>query len=66
MVGECHALLHHRGEASGLALADDVNKAYAALDEQQKLLFFQALRQEFAVVWLMHTVKRTHKIDSLA
>ena len=24
------------------------------------------LRQEFAVVWLMHTVKRTHKIDSLA
>ncbi len=49
LVGECHALLHHRGEASGLALADDVNKAYAALDEQQKLLFFQALRQEFAV-----------------
>ena len=49
LAGECHALLHHRGEASGLALADDINKAYAALDEQQKLLFFQALHQEFAV-----------------
>src|SRR5210317_535689 len=49
LVGECHALLHHRGEASGLALADDINKAYSALDEQQKLLFFQPLHQEFAV-----------------
>lgn len=46
---ECHQLLHHRGEASGLALADEVNKTYLRLDDAQKLLFFQSLNQEFAV-----------------
>jgi len=46
---ECHQLLHHRGEASGLALADKVNKTYLHLDDAQKLLFFQSLNQEFAV-----------------
>jgi malonyl-CoA decarboxylase len=46
---QCHQLLHHRGEASGLALADEVNKAYLHLDESQQLLFFQSLNQEFAV-----------------
>lgn len=46
---ECHQLLHHRGEASGLALADEVNKTYLHLDDAQKLLFFQSLNQEFAV-----------------
>ncbi|MEL0315017.1 MAG: malonyl-CoA decarboxylase N-terminal domain-containing protein, partial [Halieaceae bacterium] len=46
---QCHQLLHHRGEASGLALADEVNKAYLRLDESQQLLFFQSLSQEFAV-----------------
>ena len=36
-------LIHHRGEASGLALACEVVSDYQALDDANRRLFFQAL-----------------------
>ena len=48
LLAKCHQLLHHRGEASGLALACEVIADYQALDQSNQLLFFQALAQEFS------------------
>jgi len=45
----CSALIDHRGEASGLALAEKVAGAYQHLDANQKLLFLQSLATDFDV-----------------
>ena len=50
LLAKCRQLLHHRGEASGLALACEVIADYQALDETNQLLFFQSLARNFDVV----------------
>jgi len=50
LLAKCRQLLHHRGEASGLALACEVIADYQALDETNQLLFFESLARDFAVV----------------
>ncbi len=45
----CRELLDHRGEASGLALAEQIAEAYGDLDEQQKLRFLLSLATDFNV-----------------
>ena len=47
LLAKCKQLLHHRGEASGLALACEVIADYQALDIANQLLFFEALAREF-------------------
>ncbi|MCR9106834.1 MAG: malonyl-CoA decarboxylase [Gammaproteobacteria bacterium] len=49
LVGNCRALLDHRGEASGLALASEVVTGYRALAPERRLAFFNALAFEFDV-----------------
>jgi malonyl-CoA decarboxylase len=43
----CDALLSGRGEASGVAVAQDVLSTYRGLDDAEKLTFFQALLERF-------------------
>ena len=50
LLAKCRQLLHHRGEASGLALACEVIADYQALDETNQLLFFESLARNFDVV----------------
>ena len=45
----CRELLHHRGEASGLALAGEITSAYGQLSEKSRLAFFRFLATEFEV-----------------
>ncbi|MEM1112459.1 MAG: malonyl-CoA decarboxylase [Pseudomonadota bacterium] len=45
----CHDLLHHRGEASGLALAGEILETYGQLDEAGREAFFLLLAREFDV-----------------
>lgn len=45
----CRALIEHRGEASGLALASEIVLAYEALDDEQGLAFFHTLANDFDV-----------------
>ena len=47
LLAKCRQLLHHRGEASGLALACEVISDYQALDAANQTLFFLALAQGF-------------------
>jgi len=49
LIDKCKQLLHHRGEASGLALACEVIDEYRLLDKSNKLLFFEALSKQFSV-----------------
>lgn len=49
LLAKCRQLLHHRGEASGLALACEVIADYQTLDPANRILFFQALATEFDV-----------------
>lgn len=49
LLAKCRQLLHHRGEASGLALACEVIADYQALDETNQLLFFESLARNFDV-----------------
>jgi len=46
---ECRELLHHRGEASGLALAGDLIDTYASLSAEERVEFFHWLTDEFDV-----------------
>jgi malonyl-CoA decarboxylase len=41
LLAKCRQLLHHRGEASGLALACEVIADYQALDAANRTLFFR-------------------------
>ena len=47
LLTKCKQLLHHRGEASGLALASEVIADYKALDDANRALFFDALARDF-------------------
>ncbi|MDA9877904.1 malonyl-CoA decarboxylase [Luminiphilus sp.] len=47
LLTKCRQLLHHRGEASGLALACEVMADYQALDLPNKIIFFEALARDF-------------------
>ena len=47
LLAKCRQLLHHRGEASGLALACEVIADFQALDAANQTLFFEALAQAF-------------------
>ena len=47
LLGLCTELLDHRGEASGLALAQEVTEAYRQLNSEQQLTFFQQLAVRF-------------------
>ncbi len=48
LVAACKQLLSERGEASGVALAQDTLALYAALSRDDQLAFFQALKTEFS------------------
>ena len=43
----CRELLDHRGEASGLALANEILTDYQALSAEERLEFFELLNEEF-------------------
>lgn len=45
----CHALLEHRGEASGLALASEITSSYLTLSSEDRETFFQSLLTDFGV-----------------
>lgn len=45
------SLLSHRGEASGLTLAEEILRRYAALDEATRMAFFIILEEEFGPDW---------------
>lgn len=47
LVTKCRQLLHHRGEASGLALACEIISDYQRLDDANRQIFFKALAHEF-------------------
>jgi malonyl-CoA decarboxylase len=47
LIESCEALLSGRGEASGTAMAAEVLARYAGLDSAERLMFFQALLQNF-------------------
>lgn len=49
LLGQCRELLHHRGEASGLALAGGILKQYELLTHDERLAFFRVLANEFEV-----------------
>ncbi|MDZ7782037.1 MAG: malonyl-CoA decarboxylase [Halioglobus sp.] len=49
LAARCRALLEHRGEASGLALASEIVADYQALEEGERLAFFSRLATEFEV-----------------
>ncbi len=71
LLAKCKQLLHHRGEASGLALACEVIADYQALDGANQLLFFEALAREFdadsdAVVTAAGHYKANPNPDQLA
>ena len=48
LLAKSKQLIHHRGEASGLALAYEVVADYQALDDANRLLFFEALANDFS------------------
>ena len=43
----CRQLLDHRGEASGLALADEILTGYRLLETEERLRFFELLNEQF-------------------
>ena len=45
----CGSLVEHQGEASGLALAEQILSAYEALNFEEKSVFFSGLAQNFLV-----------------
>lgn len=49
LLAMCRELLHHRGEASGLALAGEILDTYQQLDNEGRQAFFLSLAREFEV-----------------
>jgi malonyl-CoA decarboxylase len=47
LVMQCRVLLDHRGEASGLALADEILRDYPALSPDERISLFQQLSEQF-------------------
>ena len=57
-------LIHHRGEASGLALACEVVADYQALDDANRHLFFEALADDFSAdTDAVFTAAESYKLD---
>ena len=50
LLTKCRQLLHHRGEASGLALACEVMADYQALDLPNKIIFFELYSSEITAI----------------
>jgi malonyl-CoA decarboxylase len=48
LLAKSKQLIHHRGEASGLALACEVVADYQALDDANRHLFFESLADDFS------------------
>tara|TARA_B100000900_G_scaffold19430_2_gene15162 strand:- start:11651 stop:12982 length:1332 start_codon:yes stop_codon:yes gene_type:complete len=48
LLAKSKQLIHHRGEASGLALACEIVADYQALDDANRRLFFEALADDFS------------------
>ena len=48
LLAKSKELIHHRGEASGLALACEVVADYQTLDDANRHLFFEALADDFS------------------
>ena len=48
LLAKSKQLIHHRGEASGLALACEVVADYQVLDDDNRRLFFEALADDFS------------------
>src|ERR1700751_5677743 len=48
MASMCRHLLSERGEASQTALAQEIINAYRAMNEKQRLQFFEMLSHDFA------------------
>ena len=49
LLKSCGDLVEHRGEASGLALAEQILSAYEALSDEEKAVFFNGLADDFLV-----------------
>ncbi|GHD08975.1 decarboxylase [Halioglobus japonicus] len=49
LVDLCKELIEHRGEASGLALAQEITEAYLELSAEARLEFFQRLASDFDI-----------------
>ena len=49
LLKSCADLVEHRGEASGLALAEQILSAYEALSDEEKAVFFNGLADDFLV-----------------
>ena len=47
LIARCHSLLSERGEVSGVRLATDALRAYQALDNPARTVFFNVLTREF-------------------
>jgi malonyl-CoA decarboxylase len=47
-VDMCHALLTERGDVAGVRLATDIMRRYQALNQDGRLLFFDALADQFS------------------
>lgn len=47
LLEECRELLHHRGEASGLALARDILTKYQQAGREDRLAFFRGLAEDY-------------------
>ena len=67
----CHHLLSERGEASQTVLAQEIIKAYAAMNTEQRRSFFEMLSREFgpdetAVLRAAAAYKRTPDAANLA
>ena len=57
-------LIHHRGEASGLALACEVVADYQALDDANRRLFFEALADDFSAdIQAVLATAESYKLD---
>lgn len=67
----CHRLLSERGEASQTVLAQEIIKAYTAMNSEQRRIFFEMLSREFgpdetAILRAAAAYKRTPDAVSLA
>lgn len=65
LLAKSKQLIHHRGEASGLALACEVVADYQALDDDNRRLFFEALADDFSADSdAVLTAAESYKLDT--
>ena len=64
LLAKSKQLIHHRGEASGLALACEVVADYQALDDDNRRRFFEALASDFSADSdVVLTAAESYKLD---